>query len=64
MKRRRVAIIGAGFSGAAVATQLLKLRGRMRCEVVLIERGLRFGPGLAYCGSQPWHPFDQTAPEK
>ena len=50
MRRRRVAIIGAGFSGAAVAAQLLKQRGREAPEVVLIERGRRFGPGLAYGG--------------
>jgi uncharacterized NAD(P)/FAD-binding protein YdhS len=47
MTRRRVAIIGAGFSGAAVAAQLMQ-RGRAAPDVVLIERGRRFGPGLAY----------------
>jgi uncharacterized NAD(P)/FAD-binding protein YdhS len=47
MKRRRVAIIGAGLSGAAVAANLLK-RGREAPDVVLIERAKRFGPGLAY----------------
>jgi uncharacterized NAD(P)/FAD-binding protein YdhS len=50
MKRRRIAIVGAGFSGAAVAAQLLKRRGREACDVILIERGPRFGPGLAYGG--------------
>jgi uncharacterized NAD(P)/FAD-binding protein YdhS len=47
MTRRRVAIIGAGFSGAAVAANLMK-RGAAAPDVVLIERGQRFGPGLAY----------------
>jgi len=47
MTRRRVAIIGAGFSGAAVAVQLMK-RGRAAPDVLLIERNARFGPGLAY----------------
>jgi uncharacterized NAD(P)/FAD-binding protein YdhS len=50
MKRRRIAIVGAGFSGATVAAQLLKRRGRQACDVILIERNRRFGPGLAYGG--------------
>jgi len=44
-----IAIIGAGFSGAALAVALLE-RG---ATVLLIERGEAFGPGLAYgtrCG--------------
>ena len=55
MKRRRIAIIGAGFSGAAVAAQLLKQRGRLAPQVVLIERGRRFGPGLAYGALERGH---------
>ncbi|MFT3728000.1 MAG: FAD/NAD(P)-binding protein [Terricaulis sp.] len=51
MTRRRVAIIGAGFSGASVAAQLLRARGRN--QVVLIERGARFGTGLAYGVDEP-----------
>lgn len=47
MSRRRVAIIGGGFSGSAVAAHLL-LRGAQSPDVILIERGPRFGPGLAY----------------
>ena len=47
MRRRRVAIVGAGFSGAAVAANLLT-RGPVAPDVVLIERRSRFGPGLAY----------------
>jgi uncharacterized NAD(P)/FAD-binding protein YdhS len=54
MRRRRVAIIGAGFSGAAVAAHLMK-RGRAAPDVVLIERGQRFGPGLAYGTQDPAH---------
>jgi uncharacterized NAD(P)/FAD-binding protein YdhS len=45
MRRRRIAVLGAGFSGVAVASQLL---GRRGCEVLLIERGRRFGPGAAF----------------
>lgn len=52
--RRRVAIIGAGFSGAAVAANLLK-RGRAAPDVVLIGRARRFGPGLAYGGADKTH---------
>jgi uncharacterized NAD(P)/FAD-binding protein YdhS len=41
----RIAIVGAGFSGAALAVQLL-LRGAS--QVTLVERSGVFGPGLAY----------------
>jgi uncharacterized NAD(P)/FAD-binding protein YdhS len=54
MKRRRVAIIGAGLSGAAVAANLLR-RGRDAPDVVLIERGKRFGRGLAYSTTDKAH---------
>ena len=46
MTGRRIAIVGAGFSGASVAAQLLRAPGRN--EIALIERAKRFGPGLAY----------------
>ncbi len=55
MKRRRIAIIGAGFSGAAVAAQLLRRRGGLAPQIVLIERGRRFGPGLAYGAFERGH---------
>lgn len=54
MKRRRIAIVGAGFSGAAIAAALLR-KGRAAPDVVLIERGSRFGAGLAYGTRQPAH---------
>jgi uncharacterized NAD(P)/FAD-binding protein YdhS len=41
----RIAIIGAGFSGTALAVQLLRRDGG---PVALIERSGAFGPGLAY----------------
>ncbi len=47
MTRQRVAIIGAGFSGAATAAHVLK-RGKHAPDVLLIGRARRFGPGLAY----------------
>jgi len=53
MKRRRVAIIGGGFSGAVVAANLLS---RPRApDVVLIGQERRFGPGLAYGAKDPAH---------
>jgi uncharacterized NAD(P)/FAD-binding protein YdhS len=44
MKRTRVAIIGAGFSGAVLAAHL----ARRGAPVTLIGKGRRFGTGLAY----------------
>lgn len=54
MTRRRVAIIGGGFSGAVLAAHLAR-RGRMAPDIVLIEKGRRFGPGLAYGTQDPAH---------
>jgi uncharacterized NAD(P)/FAD-binding protein YdhS len=42
-----VAVIGAGFSGTAVALQLLR-RLRYGDRLLLLEQGARFGRGLAY----------------
>lgn len=53
MKRTRVAIIGAGFSGVALAAQLVRQKPAL--DVVLIERGRRFGPGLAYSAEDTRH---------
>lgn len=53
MRRRRVVIIGGGFSGAATAVNLL-LRDAGP-EVILIERTGRAGPGLAYGGRDNAH---------
>lgn len=47
MKRERVAIIGAGFSGVSLAAQIMR-RGKRAPDVILIGRDRRFGPGLAY----------------
>ena len=41
----RIAIIGGGFSGTALAVQLLRRSGG---PVTLIERSGAWGPGLAY----------------
>jgi uncharacterized NAD(P)/FAD-binding protein YdhS len=42
-----VAIVGAGASGTLTAIQLLK-HARRPLRIALVERGDRFGPGLAY----------------
>ncbi len=52
-RSRTVTIVGAGFSGTAVATRLLRDPPAGTCRVVLIERSARFGPGLAYAGQYP-----------
>ncbi|WP_395646122.1 FAD/NAD(P)-binding protein [Terricaulis sp.] len=54
MSRLRIAIIGGGVSGTALAVHLL-LRGAQTPDVTLIERGRRIGPGLAYGGSDQAH---------
>jgi uncharacterized NAD(P)/FAD-binding protein YdhS len=51
---RTYAIVGAGFSGMAVAVQLLK-RLREPARVVLVNRSLSFGRGLAYGTNSPSH---------
>jgi uncharacterized NAD(P)/FAD-binding protein YdhS len=48
---RTIAIVGAGFSGTALALNLLRIVGPSKVSVVLIERSGRFGPGLAYGSS-------------
>ena len=46
-KRYHVAIIGGGFSGIALAAQLVR-RGNSRLAITLLEAGARLGRGLAY----------------
>jgi uncharacterized NAD(P)/FAD-binding protein YdhS len=54
MTRKRVVIVGGGFSGAAVAAHLAR-RGRAAPEITLIEQRQRVGPGLAYGTKDPAH---------
>jgi uncharacterized NAD(P)/FAD-binding protein YdhS len=49
-RTRTIAIVGAGFSGTALALHLLRAAPPSNTSVVLIERSGRFGPGLAYGG--------------
>ena len=44
-ERRKILVIGAGYSGVALAIQLLK---RTAAQVVLVERSGVFGRGVAY----------------
>lgn len=43
-----IAILGGGFSGAMLATHLLRHPGPPRPRVALVERGERIGPGVPY----------------
>ena len=48
---RTVVIVGAGFSGTAVAINLLRLSHAQPLRVVLLDR-IRIGRGMAYAGNQ------------
>src|ERR1700704_2300460 len=48
MPIRTIVIVGAGFSGTAVARGLLKNPFAERLHIVLVERGAAFARGLAY----------------
>jgi uncharacterized NAD(P)/FAD-binding protein YdhS len=51
---RDIAVIGAGLSGVLVALHLLWRCGRDD-RIYLVERGKRFGQGLAYATGNPRH---------
>jgi uncharacterized NAD(P)/FAD-binding protein YdhS len=55
---RSTAIVGAGFCGALLAVHLVRAG---RGPVLLIDRGGRFGPGLAYGRARPWHLLNTPA---
>jgi len=57
---RTLAIIGAGFSGTLLALHVLRL-APASTEVVLIERGRRFGHGRAYASGNPSHLLNVSA---
>lgn len=56
---RRVAVVGAGFSGLLTALHLL--RGDPDLEVRLVEKAERFGPGRAYSAADPDHVLNVRA---
>lgn len=51
---KRIAIIGAGFSGSLLAVQLLRRCGTAD-QILLIEKNEQFGRGLAYSTGNPGH---------
>lgn len=54
-RRLRVAIIGGGFSGAAVAWHLAKAHRPERLSISVIEPRPAIGGGLAYSSEEPSH---------
>ena len=59
--RSTVAIVGGGASGTLLATQLLRRMHPEGMRVVLVERRLRIGPGLAYSTPYPFHRLNVPA---
>lgn len=55
-----IAIIGAGFSGAALAMQLC-LQSRMALKVLLYNSGYPYIKGIAYSTVQPYHVLNVPA---
>ncbi|MET4692058.1 FAD/NAD(P)-binding protein [Sinorhizobium fredii] len=57
-----VAIIGGGFSGAAVALHLTRILGaKRRVRIVVFEPRARLGAGLAYDTAEPAHRINVPA---
>ncbi len=59
-RRRHVAIVGGGFSGVALAAQLLR-SGDGTLRATLLEAGERLGRGLAYSTTNPVHLLNTRA---
>jgi uncharacterized NAD(P)/FAD-binding protein YdhS len=57
---RTILIVGAGFSGTVLAANLLRRIGPHPSEVILVERGLSMGRGVAY--AQREFPFLLNVP--
>ncbi len=55
----RIVILGAGYSGTALALELVRSQPHLR--PTLVESGLRFGPGLAYGASEERHALNVRA---
>jgi uncharacterized NAD(P)/FAD-binding protein YdhS len=60
MSNLHVSIVGGGASGALLAVALAdRLHGR--CRVTMFDREGRFGRGVAYSATAPWHRINVTA---
>jgi uncharacterized NAD(P)/FAD-binding protein YdhS len=55
----QIVILGAGYSGTALALELVRLRANLR--PVLVESNPRFGPGLAYGAADERHALNVRA---
>lgn len=55
-----IAIVGAGFSGTLLASQLLR-QAQQPLHLLWIERSGRFGPGVAYGTEDPGHLLNVSA---
>ena len=51
---KKIAIVGAGFSGTAVAVMLSRFANQP-LEIILFDKSGRFGAGDAYRTPYPWH---------
>lgn len=54
-KQITIAIIGGGFSGTLVATQLMRKQSNVPLQIMLIERAPKFARGFAYSTNSPMH---------
>lgn len=55
MRTYDIAVIGAGFSGTALAAQLLLQEGTGPVRIALVERAAQFSRGIAYSTSSEFH---------
>ena len=58
---RLVAIVGGGFSGTAVACQLLRLEQRQPLRIVIVEPRAELGAGVAYATRDYPYPLNVAA---
>jgi uncharacterized NAD(P)/FAD-binding protein YdhS len=58
---RRIAVIGAGFSGTTVALRLLRQRGSAPLEIMLIDPREELGAGIAYATRDYPYPLNVAA---